>query len=285
MPAVAVPLAMTCIDAGRVEHRDRFAAGRRARRRCRRRSRGRRRPSAAAMRHAMTSAFTFRIAGSPVRAGASRCPDWRRPARSRAPAAVRCSDGSASAGSPTSPRSTTVPAVDRCAAVRVARPSPASTPVRPTAGTPHATSAATSSVFAVPASTETTTSSVARSVMRRPSTFFGAMARRSSSASIARPPPCTTTSGRCGRDGRRPARRCARGPRPFRAVRRRASGPAARSQQSRPFVEAARDVEVLQRLARRAFHQIVEARHDDEPARRRHRTASRCRRNSSTRRA
>ena len=52
-------------------------------------------------------------------------------------------------------------------------------PVRPTAGTPHATSAATSSVFAVPASTDTTTSSVALSVMRRPSTFFGVIARLS----------------------------------------------------------------------------------------------------------
>ena len=41
----------------------------------------------------------------------------------------------------------------------------------------------------------------------------------------------------------------------------------AASQQGRPFVEATGDVEVLQRLARRALHQVVEARDDHEPPR------------------
>ena len=41
------------------------------------------------------------------------------------------------------------------------------------------------------------------SVTRSPSTFFGAIPRRSSSASIARPPPCTTTSGRVAAQARR----------------------------------------------------------------------------------
>ena len=42
---------------------------------------------------------------------------------------------------------------------------------------------------------------------------------------------------------------------------------AAGSQQRRPFVEAAGDVEVLQRLAGGALHEIVETRDDHEPRR------------------
>ena len=48
------------------------------------------------------------------------------------------------------------------------RPTPASAPVRPTAGTPAAPSAATNRVFTRPASTLTTISSVGSSVMRSP---------------------------------------------------------------------------------------------------------------------
>ena len=110
------------------------------------------------------------------------------------------------------------------AAAAFTRPTPASAPVRPTAGTPAAPSAATNRVFTSPASTLTTTSSVGSSVMRSPSTCRFSMPTRASDASISRPPPCTMTSGcLAGEPGRSslPALRRAADPR---AARRRTSG-------------------------------------------------------------
>ena len=137
------------VDAGDVERGNRPRRPRRARPACRRRSPGRTSPSAAAMRHAITSALTFKHCRAPALVDCSVAEARDRPARSRGRAAARSSAGSASTGSPTKPRSTTAPSVvrraRRCAS---ARPNPASTPVRPTARTPAATSAATRSVFA-----------------------------------------------------------------------------------------------------------------------------------------
>ena len=149
-------------------------------------------------------------------------------------------------------------------ATRAARPSAASTPVSPTAGTPCATSAATSSVFADPARTETT--DVERGAIGHAQAVDFSRRNRA---------PLELDVDRIGRrHGRRPAaarpRLRRRTPpsrsaaRPFRAARRRASAPGARSQQCRPFVEAVSDVEVLQRLTCGALDQVVEARDENE---------------------
>src|SRR5215510_9381319 len=152
---------------------------------------------------------------------------------------------------------------------------PASAPVRPTAFTPAAHSAATNAVLMRPASTDTTVSSVSASVTRRPSANTGALPRAFRSASIARPPPWTTATGPEDWSAAMPAA-AAR----IAAASSRSSPPSlrsviltaaqllawfargARSLQPQPFVEAEGDVEVLHRLSGRPLHEVVDA--DDE---------------------
>ena len=70
----------------------------------------------------------------------------------------------------------------------------ASAAVRPTGRPPARRTPATSRVLMLPASTPTTTSNVAASVTRRPSTWRFGIPAAASAASISRPPPCTTVS-------------------------------------------------------------------------------------------
>ena len=163
-----------------------------------------------------------------------------------------------------------LPAVDRAMRRRrLHQPHAASAPVSPTALTPAVVSAATNRVLIVPASTLTTTSSVASSVIRSPSTWRFSMPATFSAASISLPPPCTIDQRR------RRAARCARPPRrrsraapDLRAARRRTSGPARRSQQPGRLRLADHHVHVLHRLARRALQQVVDHRDENRAARR-----------------
>ncbi len=98
-------------------------------------------------------------------------------------------------GSPTRPSSTDCPPTVLCGGATSEMPQPPSAPVSPAAGTPAAESVATNRVLTTPASTETTTSSVGSSVMRRPSTCRFSMPASFSAASISLPPPCTMTNG------------------------------------------------------------------------------------------
>src|SRR5262249_46003389 len=157
-------------------------------------------------------------------------------------------------------------------------------------------SAATNRVFTAPASTETTTSSVASSVILRPSTCRFGMPAAASAASISRPPPCTTMSGaprpaiaasaettvarRPESSESSPPNLTTRGPtavtatavfrrhnrRRVRGSRFRCRAPVAapaRSQQPRALVEAEHDVHVLDRLAGGALYQVVDHGDDD----------------------
>ena len=94
------------------------------------------------------------------------------------PSRSRKQRASVPSGSPTRPRSASSPATVRSGAARRERPIRPSAPVRPTARPPAAPIAATSAVLVRPASTETTVSSVAASVTRRPSTKRGRLAAR-----------------------------------------------------------------------------------------------------------
>ena len=102
-------------------------------------------------------------------------------------------------GSPTRPRSTSSPLVARCGLAGLTGPTPASAPVSPTACPPAALIAATNRVLIDPASTATTTCSVASSVIRRPSTWC-----------LGSPPAPARRRSPCRRRARRPA--CAAAP-------------------------------------------------------------------------
>ena len=116
-------------------------------------------------------------------------------------------------GMPTRPKSTERPSTARWGGAGSDSPHPASAPVSPTARTPAATSAATNRVLTAPASTATTISSVASSVIRRPSTCRFSMPAALSAASISLPPPWTIDQRHAllrrpgdGRDDRRQPR-------------------------------------------------------------------------------
>src|SRR6188768_3116366 len=166
-------------------------------------------------------------------------------------------------GSPTRPRSTRSPFIVASGAAFTARPIFASAPVSPTARAPRAPIAATRPVLVRPASTDTTLSSAALSVTRRPSTKRGVRPRTFRSASIARPPPCTTTSGSrfarrtiAAADAATALASSSSSPPSFRTV--------ATSVQPRRFGKSVGHVEVLNRLAGGALHQVVDARHHHE---------------------
>src|SRR5262245_460483 len=162
-------------------------------------------------------------------------------------------------GCPTRPRSTSSPAAVRWTPATSERPMPPSAPVSPTPSPPAAPIAATSAVFVVPASTATTASSVASSVTRSPSAKRGATPRRMSSASMARPPPWTTTSGSLEASWTIPTAAVCR------AAALSSNSPPSLSTviigsvERRGFVESERHVEILNRLACRALHEVVDA--------------------------
>ena len=104
------------------------------------------------------------------------------------------------------------------------------------------------------------------------------------SASIARPPPCTTTSGSrfarrtiAAADAATALASSSSSPPSFRTV--------ATSVQPRRFGKSEGHVEVLNRLAGGALHQVVDARHHHELTAIGAKSASRCRRNWCARRA
>ena len=268
MPAVAVPSPISGVDAARIEQRDRRAVARRARRRSSPAMTSRRAPSRRPGAAANVSALTLRSRPPSVDADARdhrHEADGARSVGQQRRRARPTRDGRRGRDRPSAPS-------DR--AVRRRRPSTgrtsASAPVRPTARTPAATSAATSRVLTVPASTATTTSSVGASVMRRPSTCrFSMPARRQRGVDLlaaavddrrAGPRPA---SAAIDVDARRRGRRrvSSSSPPNFRSVTVAASRA---SQQPRPLVEAEHDVHVLHRLARRALEQVVEHRHENQ---------------------
>src|SRR5680860_1332512 len=105
--------------------------------------------------------------------------------------------GSTSPGSPTNPRSSTCSILESGSRTRrssrLARIKLASLPQMPTALPPWLLMADTISLLTEPASTISTTSTVSRSVTRKPPLNSDLILSRSSSLPICGPPPCTTT--------------------------------------------------------------------------------------------
>ena len=170
----------------------------------------------------------------------------RTPPRATCPRAVRAfsTRGSEATTRPTNPSSGS-----SCSAVA----SPASIPVSPTAFAPAAPSAATSCVFTVPARTFSTASMVSSVVTRSPPTKRLWMPRSSRKRVICLPPPCTTVTGDAGAPRRRDLPRdiVPRGG----IVQ---QTPADFDQRfhvtaARRLLEPQREVQILDRLARRAF--------------------------------
>ena len=191
---------------------------------------------------------------------------WRRPARSRARAGPSAADVGASAGTPTSPRSTTVPTV--VAAARPARPGRSAHPRR--SGRPPCTPAATErgDEGRVGASRQHGDDGVERVVVGDPQAVDEA--RR-----LAARPEVRVDRAAAAVDDDERTVRAERGDRPAAAriaVASSSSSPpslrtvAMASIEARGLVEAERDVEVLHRLAGRPLHQVVDARRPSRAA-------------------
>src|SRR5437667_398317 len=238
-------------------------------------------PNAAAIAGAAWSALTWSGRTGAASEGAPGASRGVSPASRR----LWSSDARTLTISPTSPRA--VPVWSGCALSR-----PPSTPDNPIASRPAARNAVTSSRFIGPPRTISTSSAISGVVTRRPSRRSTGRPSRRDHVVTAWPPPCTTTTGpillkarahsvtHAGRSSSLPPifttrtfsmldtlKRAPKESLPLRAVRYRAQALACvLARESRRFWEPEHHVHVLDRLSRRALHEVVD-RGDDGEAR------------------
>src|SRR5438552_11342367 len=238
-------------------------------------------PNAAAIAAAAWSALTLSGRTGVASEGATGATTGVSPASRR----LWSSDARTLTISPTSPRA--VPFWSGCALSR-----PPSTPDNPIASRPAARNAVTSSRFIGPPRTISTSSAISGVVTRRPSRCSTGRPSRRDHVVTAWPPPCTTTTGpillkarahsatHAGRSSSLPPILTTRtfsmldtlksAPKeslPLRAVLHRAQALACvLARESRRFWEPEHHVHILDRLSRRALHEVVD-RGDDGEAR------------------